>query len=349
MPFEIFAESYSAYKQAGIGDTDLLSQIQERYTNIGGGGLSIISGGRNGPGLKLPFGNGLFKTLQHSSVFTVGFALRIDSAPTGNDIVFSLSNNDSQLFGLYHNLDGTLSLRAGTGNTLGVSSRALHVGLFYWIDFIVSFGGSSPVTCTAELRINTSVECNGAGSTSLTTAQLLSGTAEANYWGLSGTSGAGGSGGLTISHFYIKNNTGYYGDIEITALTPNGDVITDWTPSTGSVSYVLVNSLPRDLTKFVSTAVIGNKVILDWQDCPGFSGTIKAINIRALLKKDDEGAKSVKIVTGDTGSERSSQEFFVSDVSAEYYEDSMEVDPATGLAWTQAGFNAKRFGLELIS
>ena len=345
--FQLFAESFSAYKVADFTDSSLLSNFRSRWTGTTGT-CSIDTNGRNGRGFHLQVGCSIFKTLNHSATFTGGFALRIDGiAAPGNDRILTILNNDTQLFAIVHNADGTLSIRAGSGTTIAVSSRALLLTRFYWIDYTVTFSGSAPIIATAELRINTFSEASGAASTGISTSSLLSGATDANVVMLSSVVGTGAA--MTVSEFYIKNTSGYYGDVNFIPIYPNGDVITEWTPSTGSSHYVLIKTAPADLTKNINTATINNRDIFDWDDCPGFSGTLKAINIRFLARKDDEGTKSFKIVTGDTGTEDASAEKFVSDVTEEYYEHSLENDPATGLPWTQVGFNAKRFGVKLIS
>lgn len=347
MAFTLFAESFGAYKLGAISDPDIKNDILSRWTVATGTSCNIIDTGRNGPGVQLANFQ-LLKTLVHSSVWTGGFAIMVTGSSNGNNPIFKLSNNDQDLFIITHNIDGTLAVRAGATNIIGVSSRALHQDIWYWVDFTITLSGSSPVTCTAELRINSYPEVSDSASTNINKADLLSNDATANNFSFLGVTGVGTS--ILISDFYTKNSSGYYGDVVIQPLLPNGDVVTDWTPSTGSSHYVLINTIkPIDRTKYISSATIDQQAIFDWQDCPGFSGTIKAINIRFMAKKDDMGEKSFKIVTGDTGTEDASDEFFVSDLSEEYYEHSLENDPATSMPWTQVGFNAKRFGVKLIS
>ena len=147
----------------------------------------------------------------------------------------------------------------------------------------------------------------------------------------------------------MKDTTGYYGDIAIVGIFPNGDGgESDWTPISGSIHYLMVNSHPVDLSKYLFDLTPGDLDTWNWDDAPGFSGTIKAINIGMDARKDGEGTKSFEIVVGTTGTEAHSDEFFVSDLTPEYYEMGLETDPATGVAWTLAGFNAKEFGIKLI-
>ena len=53
-----------------------------------------------------------------------------------------------------------------------------------------------------------------------------------------------------------------------------------------------------------------------------------------------------KTVVGDTGTEANSGDFYLED-SYVYHHFPFDTDPATGLAWTRAGFNAKRFGVKV--
>jgi hypothetical protein len=338
---QIFAESFERYKAAVFSDASLLQNFLERWTTNFGLSQSITTG-RNGQGLSMPFGATVSKTLAHGAEWVVGFAFRSDSIPTTNAGIWGLNNNSNALVGINFNVDGTLSLQAA--GSIAVSQRALHKSRWYYIEAHVTLSGATPIMVAAELRINGKVECSGSGSTGANASAQLSNDATGNVHTFAGPTGGG-----TFDDIYIKDAAGYYGDIRIIALYPNGDVVTGWTPSAAGTHYTLVNEHPADEdVTYVKTATANLQDIYDWQDCPGFSGTIKAIDISALARKDDEGTKSFKIVVGDTGTEAASDEFFVSD-TYEYYEYGLETDPATGLAWTQAGFNAKRFGVKLIS
>lgn len=351
MNFNPFADSFSRYKVATANDADLFGDLAGRYTNLSGvkSGIAIISGGRNGQCLELGFGSSVAKALNHSARWVFGFAYRLTAPQAANDLIYSIYNNSNQMFALFQNVDGTLQIRAGNVNGIGVTERALDVGRWYYIEGDLTLSGTTPITATVELRINKHVESSGSGSTGINASQNLSfastGGVDANYHQLSGPTGT-----ADFDDLYIKNNAGYYGDIRIVALFPNGDGgKSDWTPNSGSTHFDRVDTHPLDLTKWLETAVANNIDTWDWQDVPGFSGTIKAVNISLFARKDDEGTKSFKIVVGNTGTLGASDEYFVSDVLGEWYEWGQETDPNTGIAWTQAGFNATQWGAKLIS
>lgn len=347
MPLYLLAESFSRYGSGAVSGT-ILENMLYRYTTVQGGTLGT-SFGRNGSGLALTGNTNLLtKTTPHSNVWTIGFAIKFPFATTDNDTIYKIYNNDQTMLILEHNIDQTLTIWAGNfSHAIGTTNRALQNGRWYWIDFSVSFSGSSPITLTAELRINGNVELSGSASTGLTSANLVSGDNTANRHSFNGLNNFAS---VYFDDYYMKNSVGYYGDIRIIALYPNGegDTLT-WTPDSGLVHYTEINTHPADITKFVKTATPGNIDTFNWEDIPTFSGTIKAVNMGFLANKDDEGTKSFEIVFGNTGTEEHSVEFFVSSDAPEYYEHSNELDPATGLIWTQVGWNAKQVGVKLIS
>lgn len=354
MAFELLAESFGRYKVANFNDASLHDNFQQRYTTLNLDQFCEITSteGRTGNGIVLAVGGrGFTKTMSHTARWVTGVALKFTTgtSPGSTSIFYTVLNNDTVLFRVGHDADGTLSLYAGNNPIpFAVTTRALLDERYYYIEADVTFSGSTPITATGELRINGHVEASGSGSTSVNASSLLSNDTTANVHSFAAPGNTGSR--MVMDDLYIKNAAGYYGDIRIIALFPDGDGATlQWTPNSGTVHFDRVNTHPEDLTKWLQDLTAGHIDTWNWQDCPGFSGTIKAVNISALARKDDEGTKSFEIVVGNTGTEAHSPEFFVSDATPEYYEYSLETDPATGLAWTQVGYNAKQFGIKLIS
>lgn len=342
-----FAESWERYDNGvASAGTPLRANLLSRYTQMNGN-VEIATDGRTGQCLTL--GNSsLTKTLPHSSEWVTGFAYRLNTPPPRDLDFYVLQNNGNIMARIVIDGDSTISLRAGNSTVVGVTTRALDETKWYYIEVHISLSGATPIMASIELRINGHVEASGSGSTGVNAIDNLSNDATGNYHIFSGLSGVGLS--SSFDDLYIKNTSGYYGDVRIIALFPNGDGATlQWNPSVGGPHYLMVNSHPVDLSTYLYDLTPDDIDTWDWEDCPGFSGTIPAINISMDARKDDEGTKSFKIVVGNTGTEAQSDEFFVSDVSPEYYEFGLETDPGTSAAWTQAGFNAKQFGVKLIS
>jgi len=343
MSFVLFKDSFERYDVGSITGP-LLANMLSRYTQITGSAPSIITTGRTGQALHL--NNCLIaKTLPHSSRWVVGFAYRLNQAPSGNSEIYSLSNNTNNMCRLFQDADGTLSLYAGHSLVIGVTARALNESIWYFIELDMTVGGGTPVTMTAELRINGQVQASGTGSTGFNATQNLSQAADANYHVFDGLPGAN----ITndIDDLYIKNEAGYEGDIRNVPAYPSGDGGTlAWTPSAGASHFAMVDTQPVDLTKWLETATPGNMDLWTFV-LPSFSGSIVAVNFSVLARKDDEGTKSFKIVVGPTGTDALSDEFFVSDVTPEYYEFSLKLNPTTGLAWVPG--STITAGVQLIS
>ncbi len=348
MSFVLFKDSYERYDLGvATGGSALLDNLLSRYTGVGGT-PEIVSAGRNGQGIKLN-NSAVTKTLAHGGRWVVGFAYKLIAVPGGDSEIYELANNTNQMCRLLQDSDGTLSLRAGNSNVIAVTSRAINVNRWYYIELDMTIGGATPLTMTAELRINGNVEASGSGSTGFNATDQLSypvtGGVDANFHAISGIPGTGE--GNVIDDLYIKNEAGYEGDIRNIPAYPSGDGGTlQWTPSSGSTHYTQVDTHPVDLTKWLETATPGDIDLWTFV-LPSFSGTIVAVNFSVLARKDDEGTKSFKIVCGPTGTDALSDEFFVSDVTPEYYEFSLKLDPTTGVAWVPGATITA--GVKLIS
>ncbi len=351
----LFKDSFKRYKVANSSDAALLANMRQRYTSANGFAIDN-TGGLSGGRVELFLQNGqIQKTTPHAGRWVVGHRYRYTSTALGNSQIYQLFNNDIPLFGVQQNTDGTLALLTNTGGTvIGVTSRSLFSATRYFLEWDVALSGGTPIICTAELRINGHVEiASAAASTGRNASGMLSfpttGGVDANRHSFASVTGGAGSQNW-ITDLYIKNYAGYDGDIRNVPLYPASDGgILNWTPNSGGVHFDRVNTHPVDITKFLSTATPGDIDLWGFDSLPAFSGTIVGINISVLVQKDDEGTKSFKIVVGATGTDAQSDEFFVSTTNAEYYEFSLQNDPNTGIAWTQAGINALIAGVKCIS
>lgn len=342
MSFVLFKESFERYDLGSVTGA-ILTNMLARYTTVSGT-IAIVNTGRTGQCANLSQAT-IGKVLAHSSRWVTGFAYRRNEAPVGDQSRYEIQNNDNQMFRLLEDADGTLSMRAGNATVIGVTTRSLHTGIWYYIEVDITLSGTTPIMCDAELRINGHVEASGSGSTGFNLVDNLSQAADANYHTFSGLTGVGNS--ASFDDIYIKNEAGYEGDPRVRTTYPSGDGGTlQWTPQSGMSHFAMVDTHPVDLSKWVETATPGDMdlwtVIL-----PSFSGAILAVNISVLARKDDEGTKSFKIVVGPTGTDAVSDEFFVSDLNPEYYEFSLKQNPTTAADWVPG--TTFTMGVKLIS
>ena len=356
--YDAFVESWSIYVVTDPNN-NLNPSLASRWTspNIGSGGGEILpTGGRVGNyALHIGAFSGVNKTMAHNSHWIAGCGFKTQTLSSGGGGIFSLFNNTQQLFGLRLNADGTLSM-VGANNSQVIfttpSPIVFNLAWIYW-EVDVTITGTTNLNVAAELRVNGVVQGSGNVNTGVNKANLLSNSATANVFGVG--PGLASAGFSTIDgSFYIHNGTGdvpgYWGDIKILRVVPNGDTAqADWTPKTGVVHYDQVHEIPKDDdTTYVATGVAGNKDSWDWENLSPLTGVIRTVQLSAAARKDDEGSKSFRTGVGATLSEAQSDTFNIND-SYVYYHFNWDVDPATGLPWTIPNFNAKQFGIELMS
>lgn len=159
---------------------------------------------------------------------------------------------------------------------------------------------------------------------------------------------------------YIIDTTGtvnndYLGDLEIEGWLPTSDGdLTQWTPSTGSTHYNLVNealhSVGNDDDKVYNDTV-------DNIDLYGFDNLSRAktilglaVTIRAAMQT--AGSRSVKIAlrnSADTDNVGSST-FSLSDTAWEMFVEMFDQDPAAGPgSWTESALNDYQFGVKMTA
>lgn len=282
----------------------------------------------------------LYKTMSHQAGWTIGFRFRIGQA----GLLWTGYNNNGNLGQFTVNADGTLTLKAGpfSNNLVGTTNFAIHMHKWYYAEVSCALSGSTPIVAAMKLKVNGQLLLDGSSNTALNAADLISGTATINSHSLTGSCDY-------RDIYFNKTANSFRGDIKIIGRRPNGDVVTAWTPTGGGTSFDQINEDYSDFdTTRITSPTIGQKAIFDWQDIPSFSGTIQAVQISVNARKDDEGLRTIKIETGDTGTEAASDEIFLADDYVCYHTP-QDVDPATGLAYTQAGYNAKRYGVEVIA
>ncbi len=358
-------DSFSIYADANgsipLIDANQVSMLR-RWTGVSGNHTNTgPTGALHHSCLSMPFGGGLSLTLSHQSTWIVGFRYAFITSTGLSQAganIWEMRHNDGILFDLRLNTNGTLSLRTASSAVIDTSTFAIIPNTRYYIDFTVSFSGTTNIAIQADLWIRTDggVGTHIAGGSVLTgvnMAGLLNNSATTNVHEIS-SGGAGADSAAYIQDLYIfngtaPNNARLDGKIRIAPLHPNGDVVTEFTPSAAGTHFHLVNELPEDQdASYVEDDVVSDQDIYDWQNVPSFAGTVPAVQLSTCARKTEEGQGVVEAVVGDTGTEAQSQKFYLSN-SYRWYMYPIDIDPATVLPWTKPGFNAKRFGQRVVA
>lgn len=145
------------------------------------------------------------------------------------------------------------------------------------------------------------------------------------------------------------------GDKKIITLMPNGDgATTQFSLSTGSSHYQLVDEKPRNTTDYVFDTVTGHIDLFDFENLPAGSQNVSAIQIELYANKSDAGAtmKFARVVrSGGTN-------YFGNDItlgtSFVYLTDNAQklvlaTDPATSAAWMTSAVDSVQVGVRLTT
>lgn len=222
------------------------------------------------------------------------------------------------------------------GTLLG-STRlgALTTGAWYYIEVKICIHASAG---TVEIRINgvtelsvTGVNTRGSGAedTGVSFVQIK------NH---------------NVDDFYICDSSGaenndFLGDVRVDAHYPIADGAThEWTPSTGSDNYALVDEVAPNTTDYNSTNTLNAVDTLVVEDLKNTGARICGVQMSIYHSKEDAGACLVAPVVRPVSTNIVGADFAPSAGSYNYVRAVHGLNPATGLAWSESTFNATEFG-----
>ena len=202
-------------------------------------------------------------------------------------------------------------------------------GRWYYIEMMaaVSMNG-----ITVSVRINE--------QTVLTATCSFFGTLTTHAaWATFNIQGAGGGGFTNVDDVYV-NQTGFYGDVNIGVIRPDGPSSTMWIPSPTVANYLNVDDItPDGDATTVASATVGDLDLYTMQDIPA-NAIVKAIQGIASVKKDTAGLASLELQYG-SGASLFSDEFYPSETSYIMLRDGRE-DINTASAINALVFGPKR-------
>lgn len=322
------------------------AQLSRRYTTFGNN-ASLQTGRFTGQGLQ-PDQNGsaVAFPLPSGDTLTVGFALFISGAAnfgTGKNLMEFKNGGmgGTTICKLGVDLNGALRFGRGDYTTNNVCTSASGLlsanGVWHYIELVL--------TRSATVGAVT-VYCDGAAVA--TASGVNTGSASIDAISMA----SDGSFGTTriFDDLYVTNTAARVGERRIDTLRPSADTAQkDWTPSTGTTNFNLVNeTVVNDDTNYVSSSTVGNKDLYDVADLPFTPASINAVQVTMVARKDDAGTRQSRsnlksgatTANGATNSLASSYQMF---------RDMYETDPNTSAAWTASAVNAAQIGPEVVT
>jgi len=284
------------------------------------------------------------------STIIVGFALKFTSSTSTSlfDITRLLEGATQHLTLSFQPSSGKLTLRRGlnTGTLLATSTTTFNASTWYYLELRATINDS---TGAYELRVN------GVSDFSASNVDTRNG----------GTSGVidtwscapGSTGGIqfTYDDFYIcdtsgSSNNDFLGDCRIDTLLPNGDGnYTQFSPSTGTAHYALVDETTPNTTDYNYSSTAGDRDSYTFPDLAGLvSPTVYGVQIDAYMTKADAGTRTVSTMSRLSGTNKDGATVVLSAGSYAYVSQIQETDPASA-AWTESNVNAAEFGVRVVA
>ncbi len=282
-----------------------------------------------------------------SNKTTFGWAKRMWFAalPDAEPVQIMSFNDGSNVcnVALHVTSTGAILVTAGalsTSTALGTSSVAIVANAWNFIETKILFNTS---TGTVEIRINgTTTVLSLTGKNTAPTGNAF--CAQISCTGLRTVSTRQWNSVCYDKDWALWDTSGTYnndflGSVQISDRDTVSDVALTWTPSTGSVGWsILDNNPPLDDSAYIAAAtVLSNTFGL--QDLPADATSVKGLVLVNRSRKIDGGDGNVQmgIISGAStglGTDRPITTAYT------YYKDVIEVDPATGVPFTPAAFNA---------
>lgn len=294
--------------------------------------------------LRMAFGS-------NETVFGLGAFFYINQLPADNTAVYLFQARDSAnaaQSSLVLSSTGTLILTNGTeaGTVLEESvAPVIAAGSWYHVEILWTIGN----TGGAIVRVNGETDISITGVDTQATANM--GAEQATFIFVDAPDGAI----LSMSDLQFwdtdgtVNNT-FMGEVQWVRSNPDGDTaVASWTRNTGASDFAVIDdTTPDDDTTYLETLAVNNQTQFTTSNAPADASEVVGVVVRHFARKTGPGAAAVQgsIISTTTSPETSAAgSSHTLTESYQYYTDVHETDPATGVAFTPAGFNASRRAL----
>ncbi|QIV65771.1 hypothetical protein Cp1R7AA1_114 [Mesorhizobium phage Cp1R7A-A1] len=172
--------------------------------------------------------------------------------------------------------------------------------------------------------------------------------------GISSVQLGGGQSGQTWAYddLYVLNDVAdvRLGDMKVVTLLANADTAdADWTPSTGTDGYAVIDDDQANTSDYLSASNAGDLSLFDFANL-GFSpATVAGIAIETLGKKSDAGTTTIRNVVKSGSAVANGTTRSLGTAFGYQAQDIFATDPNTSAAWTGAAIDALKAGIERVA
>ena len=314
----------------------------------GGSGDWLTGTGRFGVGQRCRLGDAtgntayIQRTLPGGAIgpdFAIGFAYSQNG--DGVSQLFYTRNGATEQLNLRHIGGGNfgLYLNATLLGTTGAIMVGNNEAEWVWFDIVGTLADSGG---HVEVWVNNVKKIDFTGDTT-------NGAAVFDRILLRCPDGTGASNWSNFDDLLIWPVATRIGDSRIDYQPVNGDTADkDFTPSTGSDNYALLDEVPMAVADYVTAINLGDKDVYEVTNLSADTSSILAAQGVILFDKTDAGARELEVQIISAAADESG--IVVPGTTANMaYGPCVDVDPNTSAPWTYGGFNAMKLGLEVTT
>ncbi len=334
-------EGFESYGSAT--GADLIEELSQKWGtyNMSNDWAELVDGHLFGKALRWASdetSGGLIFPLQSSGTFVVGFAWKPGSpASYINEVILQILGGTTIQGVLELMPTGHIIYNRGPSTVLGTTSEALPMGTWTYIELKVYIANSIG---TVDIHFNGVSVMSLTGvdtmpSTRATTSEVQLHCVRYYAW----------------DNIYMCNDDGgppsMLGPIAIEQLDPTGDDTHNWTPSTGSTGYEVVDNPEIEDTTYVSSSTISTVELWSYSNLSEIDGGIIGVQQHTRAGTDAVGARELDILCESSTTTDSTPLGLGTDTGFDVLEVIYEEDPHTSSAWTVSNLNAANFGIEV--
>lgn len=326
--------SFDKYATAGLaGD----------WTTTSGSPTIVAAAGRSGTAcLRLLSASSQLvnQTFDAQATWVVGAAVKLSVLPGSAQSIFELLDAGTLQCDLRVNLDGTLSVTRN-GTNLGTSVSALSAGAFFFIELKVLI---SDTVGTVGVWVNGASYLSLTGQDTKNTAN-----ASANQVKIKACTTT-----TDVDDLYIFDGQGstcnnVQGDSHVQATfgIANG-ADTGWTLVGAASKWQAVAQNPPATANYISSAAAPDSYTALYA-APVSLGPIGALQISMSAEKDDVNATTIAPIVRHAGTDNVGTSVSPTNGSYLFFSQCYDINPGTGVAWTQTDIVTDEFGVSRVT
>jgi len=281
------------------------------------------------------------KPLTTNASMVVGFGFRLSALQNGK--IIALYDSTQQGMNVRITSAGELSVYRDNTSLATTSGLGLAINTWYYIEFKVLCNSS---TGTYELRVDGTMKLNASSTNTKAGSH--------DYHNIVQMTGMS-SGTCRRDDMYILDGSGsanndFLGKRRVVGLFPTSDLTSyqDFTCSSGSDHYALVDENPvNDDTDYVEDATTGHKDLWNHSALSGTGTSIAGIQINTMVRETDATSVGLYTLIKSGTTENTGTSEVIASATYRNLGRISEMDPDTGVAWTVAGLNAAKFGVQV--